>query len=1077
MKIHEVLSSGQVLTDFSAPPGKASELLLEWAAKSRVFSAAAAPWEEERPRQPHLVSAEGMAIFHTLTEWVKQPLLLLALAPPASVPQAISLAEGISPVRVLALLLSPIRESGTHIQLLSRLTMLLRNPRLQEDLLVARTPEEALRVVRREEESGGESYWVLSQRELFEELDTADQGLDDAEAARRLEETGHNIIRRQARQPLLQRFLANFVNLFALLLWAAAGLSYLGGLTELAGAIPVVILVNGVFSFFQEYRAERAVEALERLLPPKVRVIRGGRQEQIDATALVPGDILLLEAGDQIPADARLVSTQEFRVDNSVLTGESRPSYKFAEPVEDGRQFIWVDMPNLVFAGTAALSGEARGVVIATGMNTQLGHIAALTQAVREEPSPLQREMWHVARVVAAAAVGIGLLFFLIGLGGGRLTLAASLTFAVGLIVAFVPEGLLPTLSLSLAIGVQRMAAKNALVKKLSSVETLGAATVICSDKTGTLTTNQMMVYRLWLAGSDLMVTGSGYEPTGTLIHNGVPLGTQEMGSPLLGLVSRCAVLCGTTRLLPPAGEEAPWRVDGDPTEGALLVLAMKAGRDVGAIEAAYTRKRLLPFDPVRKRMTTINSEPDGTLTCWTKGAPDSLIPRCTHLALRDGTRKPLSPEDQAAAIGACNSFAGQGLRILALACRQADREDVSAEEAESGLTLIGIAGMIDPPRPEVPEAVARCHRAGLRVMMITGDYGPTAQAIARQIGLRLGKRFRLVTSERLATLPDVQLKAILRKGEAVFARSTPEDKLRIVRALREMGEIVAVTGDGVNDAPALKQASIGVAMGQRGTDVSREAAAMVLADDNFATIVSAVEEGRSVYDNIKKFITYVFASNLAEAVPFVLFVFMGIPLPLQVMQILAVDLGADLLPALALGAEPPEPGTMLRPPRGPRAHLIDWALARRSLFLGAVVASAGMAGYFFAYYADGWLPGEPLPASGLTYTRATTMCWAAIIAAQAGNALGLRTDRESLFTVGIFTNKLTWVGLASMVVVVLALSYVPALQNFFRTAPLRPTDLAFLLIFPPLALAAEELRKLVVRRTGRRGHGHGPAA
>jgi Ca2+-transporting ATPase len=1060
LKIYELLSPANVMLGFSAPQGAVRETLVEFACERAVSKADAAACRQEEMHLLRGLQAEGLGLFHSLSKLVPRPVLILALSRPG-----VQLREGETPLHVLCLLLSPIRESGTHLQVLSRLTPLLRSRRLQEALLAAGSPEEVLRAVRREEEAGPENYWILSREEVFEELETSSQGLSEEEAARRLAEAGRNIIERRRRQPLRHLFLANLVNLFALLLWAAAVLSYLGGLEELAVAILVVILVNAVFSFFQEYRAERAIEALERLLPPRARVVRGGAVREMGADALVPGDVVVLEAGDQISADARLIEARELQVDNSVLTGESRPSYKFDQPVEDGRYFLWTEMPNLVFAGTAALTGQAQGVVIATGMNTQLGHIAALTQAVPEEPSPLQRQMQGVARLVAAGAVGVGLAFFTLAVATGKLTLASSLIFAIGLIVAFVPEGLLPTLSLSLAIGVQRMAAKRALVKRLSSVETLGAATVICTDKTGTLTTNEMMVQRLWLEGTELEVEGAGYEPRGAIRREGGPLGPSGLASSLLELLCRCAALCSTASLLPPRGGDGRWRVQGDPTEGALLTLALKAGRDVERLRQDNPRLKIFPFESMRKRMATIHAAPDGSLACWVKGAPETLLPRCTNIAAWEGGTRPLDDRDRAALIGAYNEFAARGLRILALAWKKVPTGDLSQEEAESDLTLLGVTGMIDAPRPEVPGAVARCHRAGIRVIMITGDYGPTARAIARQVGLRLDRHFRLLTSEALAALSDVRLKAMLRRGEAVFARSSPEDKLRIVRLLREMGEVVAVTGDGVNDAPALKRADIGVAMGLRGTEVSREAAAMVLADDNFASIVAAVEEGRSVYDNIKKFITYIFASNLAEAVPFVLFVFLGIPLPLRVMQILAVDLGADLLPALALGAEPPEPGTMARPPRSRKAHLIDWALIRHSLFAGVLLAAAGMSAYLFAYLTGGWQPGTPLPAAGPLYARATTMCWAGIIAAQAGNALARRTDRESLFTVGLFTNRLIWPGLASMVAVILLVSYVSPLQHFFRTAPLRPLDLALLLVFPPLLVAAEELRKLWVRK------------
>jgi len=1068
VNIHEILTPDNVVLDFGAPAGQGLAPLIELARRRAGVEAGAEEFRQEELHLIHGLREDGIGLYHNLSERVEKPLLLLAVSRPG-----VSLAEGEEPVHVLALLLSPLKESGTHLQLLSKLISLLHSRPLLQDVMARESPEEVVRAVRREEEAGPENYWVLSSGEVYEELHTSAQGLSSEEAAHRLEETGPNVIQRARREPLVKRFLANFVNLFALLLWAATILAWLAGIRELAAAIPVVIIINAVFSFLQEYRAERAIEALEKLLPAKARVMRDGAVQEVEATGLVPGDVVVLEGGDQISADARLIEAREFRVDNSILTGESRPAYKFDEPVEDGTRFLWVEMPNLVFAGTAALSGTARAVVIATGMNTQLGRIATLTQAVREEPSPLQVEMQGVARVVGVAAVTIGAIFFVIGFATGSLTLAASSIFAIGLITAFVPEGLLPTLSLSLAIGVQRMAAKRALVKKLSSVETLGAATVICTDKTGTLTTNEMMVQRMWLGGGEISVSGAGYVPEGQLTRGGGPLPARELSSPLIERLCLCAALCSTTTLVPPDGPRGSWRVQGDPTEAALLTLVAKVGGDVERIRAEHPQRLTFPFESVRKRMTTVNEAPGGALECWVKGAPESVIARCTQVMVMDGTARPLTDQDVAALTGAYNDFATHGLRILALAWKSAETTAETAaetaqlgqEKAESGLTLIGVTGMMDPPRPEVPDAINQCHRAGIRVIMITGDYGPTARAVASQIGLRLDRRFRLITAPYMETMSDLRLAALLRHGEAVFARSSPEDKLRIVSLLREMGEVVAVTGDGVNDAPALKRAHIGVAMGLRGTEVSREAAAMVLADDNFASIVSAVEQGRSVYDNIKKFIAYIFASNLAEAVPFILFVFWGIPLPLLVMQLLAVDLGADLLPALALGAEPPEPGTMTRPPRRVGAHLVDWALGKRALFAGLLIAAASMAAYFFAYWSGGWRPGEPLPATGPLYARATTMCWAGIIAAQAGNVLAMRTDRESVFSVGLFTNKLVWPGIASMAAVVLLVAFVPAMQRVFGTAALTPADIGFLAFVPFYMLGAEELRKYWVRR------------
>jgi Ca2+-transporting ATPase len=1059
MQVQELLTPESIELNFAPPPEEVWPALIALVRSRVAPSGAPGDFEAE---ELHLLSShlhEGLAILHNLSALVDRTRLILVLAPGGVALQGQS-------CQVLAVLISSLKESGAHIQALSRLTGLLRNRSFREELLAKRTPGEIIRAIRLQEESGHENYWVLSREEILEELQTNLQGLTPDEARRRLVSTGPNRIRRLRRQPLILRFGANFVNLFALLLWAASGFAWLAGMEELAAAIPLVILINAVFSFCQEYRAEKAIEALEKLLPMQSRLRRGGQVTAWEAGEIVPGDIILLEAGDQIPADARLIEAEDFRVDNSALTGESHPAYKVADPVTDGQEFLWTEMPNLAFAGTAALSGTATGVVIATGMDTQLGNIASLTQEVAEKPSPLQKEMQGVAKLQAVVAFSMGVIFFLVGILTGKLTLLRATIFAIGMIVAFVPEGLLPTLTLALAMAVQRMARKNALVKKLSAVETLGAATVICTDKTGTLTTNEIMVQHLRLGGDLLTITGSGFGRQGRLELAGEGLPPEKLASPLLELFMTGVILCNNAALAP-TGDG----VVGDPTEAALLVLATKVGRDQEEIRRQYPRLQVFPFESVRKRMSTINASPEGGRRCWVKGAPDTLIPRCSSITDWDGRRRPLTARDRTILIQVLNDLAQRGLRVLALAYKDVATEaPLTQTQAESDLSFLGITGMIDPPRPEVPPAIEKCRRAGIRIVMVTGDFGGTARAVSQEIGMRLNRRVPLLTGDQVSRMSDVHLRQLLKgQGDMIFARTSPEEKLRIVAALRHLGEIVAVTGDGVNDGPALKAADIGVAMGKRGTEVSKEAASMVLADDNFAAIVAAIEEGRAVYANIKKFIVYIFNSNIPEAVPFVLFVLFGIPLPLTIMQILAVDLGTDLLPGLALGAEPPEPGIMDRPPRSRTARLIDWPLARRFVFLGVLNAGAALAAYYFVYFSAGWRPGLEMAASGPLYARATTMCLGGIVAAQIGNGLAIRTERESVFKVGLFSNRFLLIGIVSEIMIFLALSYTPCLQRLFGTAPLEGRDLLFLLIFPPLLLLADELRKAWGRRRDRR--------
>ncbi len=784
-------------------------------------------------------------------------------------------------------------------------------------------------------------------------------GLSGAEARERLERCGLNAIRTIRGRSLPARFLANFAHVMAVLLWIAGGVALVARMPQLAVSIWLVNVINGLFSFWQEFKAEKATEAMRRLLPTYARLMRDGAVQRVPADELVPGDVLLLSEGDRISADARLVEAAELRVDQSTLTGESAHVRKNSEPIL-AKELSRTEIPNLLFAGTNVVSGTGRAVVFTTGMETELGRIAGFTQSLGNDLSPLQREMQRVTRVVTVLAVCAGCVFFVLAVTLAGVDLAESFIFGMGMIVAFVPEGLLPTVTLSLAMGVQRMAARNALIKRLSAVETLGCTSVICTDKTGTLTQNEMTVREIWVAGRRLSVTGAGYVFEGRILEGGRPQDAPE-GSDLRALLVS-AGLCNNARLVPPDSEYSRWSILGDPTEGALRVLAMKAGLDLDLEERQTPRLREVPFESRRKRMSTLHRTGGPSLTAHVKGAPREVLSLCTRVLVNE-VEEDLSEPVREQILAANDGYARSGLRVLAVARRSmpsgllpgAGRvmTDLTPDAVEQDLTFLGLVAMMDPPRPEVSRAVETCRRAGIRIIMITGDYGLTAESIARRIGIIRGDRPQVVSGADLDVMTDEALNETL-QGEAIFARAAPEHKLRIVSALQEMGHIVAVTGDGVNDAPALKKADIGVAMGLSGTDVAKEAADMILTDDNFATIVNAIEEGRAVYANIKKFTGYIFTSNTPEAVPFILFALSRgrIPLALNVMHILAVDLGTDLVPALGLGAERAEPGIMEKPPRSPREHVITPALlARAYLFLGLLQSLAVMAAFYFQYW------------------------------------------------------------------------------------------------------------------------------
>lgn len=934
----------------------------------------------------------------------------------------------------------------------------------------------------------------LSAAEVVDWFATSEEGLASSEAATRLKRFGPNRPPRPRHTPWLVDFAHEFVHQFALLLWTASLLAWWAGMSPLAAAIVVVIVVNGVFSYWQQFKAEQAVQALESLLPHQVTVRRDGEVVSVPADEVALGDLLILAEGAAVPADARLIRAERLRVDVSSLTGESRPVGRSATACAVGDQSI-AEIPNLVLAGTFVVAGRAEAVVFATGAQTEFGRLAALTHVQPAQASPLQRELGRVTRVVTVLAVGMGVTCFALAWGTGRLTLVDGLIFALGIIVANVPEGLLPTLSLALAIGVRRMAKRNAIVKRLERVEALGAVTVILTDKTGTLTHNQMTVRGIWRGGCRYEVDGDGYEPTGVITRDKVPISEPNELHELL----RAAVLCCDATLRPPGDGESSWSAGGDPTEVAILVAARKAGI-TEPLATRFPRLAEIPFDSVRKRMTTVHATGQQAIACM-KGALSELLPRCESA---EGFAETASDWRRRVA-EAAQDFADRGWRVLAVATRRVELPPVSVssqavpeatgplaihsapatptaswpshvdshleidpESMESNMTLLGLVAMEDPPRAEVPSAITSCLRAGIRIIMATGDDGHTATAIAREIGL--ASAARVVTGRELDLTSERSLGLLLGRKNVLFARVTPAHKLRLVEALQSRGEVVAVTGDGVNDAPALRRADAGVAMGRRGTDVARSAADVILLDDNFATIVAAIEEGRAVYDNVRKFVSYIFASNVPEIVPFMAFVLLRVPLPLTVMQVLAVDLGTDLLPALALGVEPPERDLMLRPPRARSAPLLTWpTLLRAYGWLGAIEAILCLTGFFLVYLRSGWRPGQPMAETGTTYTIATTMSLAGIVACQVGNGLACRSERRSILSLGLRTNAPLLLGIVAELLILLALIHVPALAKAFQLAPLSAVDWLVLASFGPILLLAEELRKLVVRAHWRR--------
>jgi sodium/potassium-transporting ATPase subunit alpha len=838
--------------------------------------------------------------------------------------------------------------------------------------------------------------------------------------------------------------LKQFTHLFAVILWVAAALAFFAewsapgqGMAKVGYAIVVVILVSGVFSFWQEYRAEQTLAALRRFLPQQADVLRDDTVVQLPIEQLVPGDIVLLENGDHIPADCRLIEAFSVRVDNAVITGESLSKAREAGPCHADDL---LHSRNILLAGTSMVSGQAKAVIFAAGMQTEFGKIARLTGTTRSTASPLLEEIEHLSRWIGILSVLIGVLFFAVGRFTG-VPFWDAFIFGIGIIVAMVPEGLLPTMTLALVLATQRMARRSVLIRHLPSVGTLGSTTVICTDKTGTLTQNRMLVTQLFLGQQQYSFDPS--LPPHRLAHSYLPF-------------FLVAGLCHDLREGQHLG--APLFV-GDPMEIALADMA----QTVLPTTTKPARIYELPFDTDRMRMSTVHAAADGPML-YCKGAPESIAPLCSRV-LADGEPRAFTPHLRSAILAAQNAMAEQGLRVLALAYRPLDSQ-WTPEALEQDLVWAGLVGVQDPPRREVQGALRKCREAGVRVIMTTGDHPRTALAIAREVGLVQTASPTVITGEALRDLPEVELQQLLESSEVIFARIAADQKLRIVEALKQQGHVVAVTGDGVNDAPALKNAHVGVAMGIMGTDVAKEAADMVLLDDNFASIVNAIEEGRAVFENMRKFLTYILAHNVPELIPYLAFSLFAIPLPLTPIQILSIDMGTDSLTALGLGVEAPDPQVMRRPPRSQGDRLFSASLALRAyLFLGAIEAIAAMAAFFFVLDGSGWAYGQALAPSDPLYLQATTACLSAVIVMQIVNVFLCRSTTRSAWSMGLLGNPLILWGVVLEVALILVIDYTAWGNVIFGTAPISGRVWLFIMPFAGGLLVLEELRKWLVRR------------
>lgn len=859
------------------------------------------------------------------------------------------------------------------------------------------------------------------------------QGLSASEAEDRLSKNGRNELAEGERISPVMLLLNQFKDFMVLVLMGATLISGLLGEYLDAITIVAIIVLNAILGFIQEFRAEKSLNALKELSAPTAKVIRGGQQLIIAAKELVKGDIVLLESGDRIPADIRLLEANSCYAEESALTGESVPVGKHAAPIHEDELPLG-DQRNLGFMGTMLTRGTAKGVVVRTGMETEMGKIAGLIQQTESMETPLQHRLEQLGKILIAVAIGLTIMVVIAGILHGQPPYAMFLA-GVSLAVAAIPEGLPAIVTIALALGVQRMIKRKAIVRKLPSVETLGCASVICSDKTGTLTQNKMTVTNIWLGGRHLQVTGEGYEPAGAAFEDGVMVDVKHDIS--LKRLLQISALCNNATITQAVQQDAKkrkskemqeeWVLKGDPTEGALTVLSAKLGMSAKSLEGLYKREKEYPFDSERKRMSVLVSHQGGRVV-YTKGASDVLMDHCSYV-LWDGKVVPFTATLKKKCADAAEEMAQNALRVLGLAYRDIRSGEATETESdvECQLVFVGLTGMIDPPRREVRDAIATCRRAGIKTVMITGDHQLTAEAIANQLGI-MPRGGVAMSGRQLENMTDEQLDRHV-DNVYVYARVSPEHKLRIVKSLQRQGHVVAMTGDGVNDAPAIKAADIGIAMGITGTDVSKEASALVLSDDNFATIVSAIEEGRSIYENIRKFIRYLLASNVGEILTMFLAMMAGLPLPLVPIQILWVNLVTDGLPAMALGVDQAEKDLMQQKPRSAKesvfARRLGWKIISRGVLIGVCTLGAF------------WITLKMAPGTAAEQlTKAQTVAFATLVMAQLIHVFDCRSSR-SIFHRNILQNRYLVLAVLSSLILMIGVLYIPMMQPIFKTVPL----------------------------------------
>lgn len=884
--------------------------------------------------------------------------------------------------------------------------------------------------------------YQLTVAEVYKRLDTSAHGITHKSAAKRREEFGSNQLESVNRESLLRKYLRQFKDVIILLLVISVAVSFILDETQTAIALTVVIFLNTVMGFRQEYKAEKIMESLAQLVVATTKVVRDGRVHEISSSELVPGDVVYVEEGDSVPADMRIIDASQLSSNDFALTGESNPTRKVTDAI--AATVPLGDQRNSLFMGTTIATGHGYGVVTAIGMQTELGRIAGLSAETKHDISPLQKEMNDVGRKVAIATVGIFIVLLAVA-GSSDLELQAAFLFAVAVAVSLVPQGLPAALSTVLAQAAHKMATARALVKKLSAVETLGATSIICTDKTGTLTKNQMTVEQLYIDDISLHVSGAGYEPSGGISKDGIVLSTEALHTHQLFFMT--AALASNARIHPPDDTHGSWYCIGDPTEGALISLVQKAGFDTAELDTLHPETRQFAFDSARKRMSSIRQYgEDKRPHVFTKGAPESILERCTHVLINGKVRN-ITAKQKKALLDKNESLAQNAMRNLALAYRplppRANVKTLTEDEAESHLILLGMVSMIDPLREEVAEAIASAHEAHMKVAIITGDYASTAKAIAHKAGLGISHEIVIVTGEELPKMSDKQVLAYATRGSVIFSRVSPEDKLRIVGLVKDSGQVVAVTGDGINDAPALKRADIGVAMGITGTDVAKQSADIILLDDSFGTLVKAIQQGRTIFQNIKKITLVAFVANFSELVinlaSLIALSLFSAPLALTVMLIIAIDLISELFPLVALGWDKAEGKIMHEQPRKLSDHILNRRSIKTVIWAGGLIGVLSFANFLFFFWRNG-VGVSAVPQGSLLQMQASTLTYVTIMLCQTVNILYMRSSK-GLFTRYQFHNRKLLYAFGLSFVSILAIVYLPFVQPYFKSASISGTD------------------------------------